>query len=268
MRPSAIFQPIRRIHGTRTRVFRRTTPGSTRSAQRYASYYAAVTDIDRNVERILQRLREQGRLDNTLVIYTSDHGLALGHHGFWGKGNSTRPLNMYETSLRVPLMLAYRTGFRLGRSSHTTWIITIPFRRSAIGREYIHNIRDNRGIIQVVVTEIWRKAQPQDDWDDTRYGEYGDLRMIRTPKHKLIKRYPHGPDELFGLEADPEETINIIGHTEYTAIERDLETRLDAFYTRFDDRAKSGLRVKELWQHNRDAEAWRDGRREARGLQL
>jgi arylsulfatase A-like enzyme len=71
---------------------------------RYASYYAAVTDIDRNVARILHRLREQGRLDRTLVIYTSDHGLSLGHHGFWGKGNSTRPLNMYETSLRVPLI--------------------------------------------------------------------------------------------------------------------------------------------------------------------
>jgi arylsulfatase A-like enzyme len=77
---------------------------------RYANYYAAVTDMDGGVGRILDTLRAQNRLDDTLVVYTSDHGCALGHHGFWGKGNSTRPLNMYETSLRVPLLVRWPGG--------------------------------------------------------------------------------------------------------------------------------------------------------------
>src|SRR5262249_37610945 len=82
---------------------------------RYQSYYAAVTDIDRGVGRILDRLRAQGRLEDTLVIYTSDHGCALGHQGFWGKGNATRPLNMYEVSLRVPLILRWPGGVKTGQ---------------------------------------------------------------------------------------------------------------------------------------------------------
>jgi choline-sulfatase len=237
----------------------RWTPDDCRT--RYANYYAAVSDLDRNVERILERLREQGRLRNTLVIYTSDHGLALGHHGFWGKGNSTRPLNMYETSLRVPLIM--RLPDRLP-AAHVVaryvdhydtfqaicdWAGVSPRRQGQPGnypgRSYRHLAQGTGG----------------DDWDDTRYGEYGDLRMIRTPTYKLVKRYPHGPD-------DPAETCNVIGHAEYTAIEQDLAARLHAFYHRFDDQAKSGLRVKELRRHNRDSEAWRDGRREARGLQI
>ena len=72
---------------------------------RYVGYYTAVTEIDREVGRLLDRLEQDGTLDNTIVIYTSDHGCSVGQNGFWGKGNSTRPLNMYEISTRVPLMV-------------------------------------------------------------------------------------------------------------------------------------------------------------------
>ena len=235
---------------------------------RYAGYYAAVTDIDRNVARILQRLRDQGRLDNTLVIYTSDHGLSLGHHGFWGKGNSTRPFNMYETSLRVPLIARLPDRLPAGHVvTHAVdhydtfqticdWASVTPRRRdhpaNYPGRSYRHLAQATDG----------------DDWDDTRYGEYGDLRMIRTPTHKLVRRYPHGPDELFDLASDPTETINLSGRAAYATVQHDLAARLEAFYRRFDDPNTSGLRVKELRRHNRNAEAWRDGRREARGFQL
>ena len=58
---------------------------------RYIGYYTAVTEIDREVGRLLDRLEQDGTLDNTVVIYTSDHGCSVGQNGFWGKGNSTRP---------------------------------------------------------------------------------------------------------------------------------------------------------------------------------
>ena len=73
---------------------------------RYIGYYAAVTETDNNVARVIDALKARGQWENTIAIYTSDHGCAMGHQGFFGKGNSTRPLNMYETSLRVPLIIA------------------------------------------------------------------------------------------------------------------------------------------------------------------
>ena len=69
---------------------------------RYIGYYAAVTETDDNIARVIGALQARGMLQDTIIIYTSDHGCAMGHNGFFGKGNSTRPLNMYEISLHVP----------------------------------------------------------------------------------------------------------------------------------------------------------------------
>lgn len=236
--------------------------------RRYASYYAAVTDIDRGVARILDTLREQGRLDNTLVIYTSDHGLTLGHHGFWGKGNSTRPLNMYETSLRVPLLLRWPGVVADGQvvAACVDHYDTFQTIRDWVGLDQAHDdrARDYPGRSY----RIFAQGGAIPGWDDTRWGEYGDLRMIRAPRFKLVRRYPAGPNDLFDLESDPGETNNLAGRADYAAIEAELSWRLADWYARHEDPAASGLRVKQLRQHNARSEAWRDGLREARGLQI
>ncbi|HUV07426.1 MAG TPA: sulfatase-like hydrolase/transferase, partial [Spirochaetia bacterium] len=70
-------------------------------------YFAAVTAMDLNVGRILNKLEELGLRKNTLVIFTSDNGFSCGHHGFWGKGNSTFPVNMYENSIKVAMIMSH-----------------------------------------------------------------------------------------------------------------------------------------------------------------
>lgn len=63
-------------------------------------YFAAVTAMDANVGRVLDHLEALGVRENTLVVFTSDNGHSCGQHGFWGKGNGTFPLNMYENSVK------------------------------------------------------------------------------------------------------------------------------------------------------------------------
>ncbi len=235
--------------------------------RRYRHYYAAVTDIDRNVGRVLDHLRDAGRLDDTLVIYTADHGLTLGHHGFWGKGNSTRPLNMHETSLRVPLLIRWPAEVAPGGTvehcvDHYDTFATIrEWAGVAPHPDDAERRYPGRGYRALA------RGEPVTDWREARFGEYGDLRMIRTPGWKLVARHPAGPDDLFDLRRDPGETVNLAGRPEYAAIEAALRAELARFYAAHDDPAKSGLRVKGLPRHNR-VEAWRDGRREARGLQV
>ena len=67
-------------------------------------YYAAVTAMDAGIGRILEKLDSLGMTEDTLVVFTSDNGFSCGHHGFWGKGNATFPLNMYEESVKVPFI--------------------------------------------------------------------------------------------------------------------------------------------------------------------
>ncbi len=231
---------------------------------RYIGYYTAVTEIDREIGRLLDRLEEDGRLDNTLVIYTSDHGCSVGQNGFWGKGNSTRPLNMYEISTRVPLMLRAPGLVAAGQVSERCvdhydtfraicdWAgVALDESRNDAGVSYTH-LLDGSG----------RSA-----WDDTRYGEYGDLRMVRTPGHKFVKRYPDGPHDLFELETDPGECLNRAGWDEFAAVQDGLEKQLETWYSRHEEPVYSGARIKFQRTHNRN-EAWRDGIRERRGLQV
>ena len=230
---------------------------------RYIGYYAAVTELDTNIGRILDKLAEQGRLDNTLVIYTSDHGCALGHHGFWGKGNSTRPLNMYDTSLRVPLIWRGPgiTGGQVVRRcvDHYATFRTVLEMAGVVPEPERNHPGLSYGDLLRGESEVW---------NDNLYGEYGDLRMLRTPDWKLVWRYPHGPHDLFDLLHDPEESVNLALDAEHQPLLADLKTRLDLFYALHANPDKTGLAVKSLPRQNRDAEAWRDGRREARGLQV
>lgn len=235
---------------------------------RYRSYYAAVTDIDRNVGRILDALREGGRLEDTLVIYTSDHGLSLGHHGFWGKGNSTRPLNMAETSLRVPLLVRWPAVVAGGQVIEHCVDHYDTFRAICDWAGVERHLDQGQEHYPGRSYRALAGGDDLADWRESRFGEYGDLRMVRTPEYKLVQRYPAGPDELFDLRRDRGETVNLAGRPEQAATEGALRAELARFYARYEDPAARGLRVKELPQHNLRAEAWRDGRREARGLQI
>ena len=226
---------------------------------RYIGYYAAATEIDDNIARVLGALEQRDLRENTIIIYTSDHGCAIGHKGFFGKGNSTRPLNMYEISLRVPLIVS-----GAGIEPRTL-------------DQYVDHCDTFHTICQLANVDLpedsYAGASYADllrgqelDWDNTRFGEYGDLRMIRDERWKLILRYPEGPHELFDLRRDPSESVNCYGRQ--PAVVAEYRARLEAFYAEHEAAALSGLRVKRQPLHNDGNEAWRDGRREARGLQV
>ena len=79
-------------------------------------YFAAVTAMDSNVGRLLDRLERHGLRDSTLVVFLSDNGFSCGHHGFWGKGNGTNPRNMYENSIKVPAVFSHPGRIPEGRA--------------------------------------------------------------------------------------------------------------------------------------------------------
>ena len=226
---------------------------------RYIGYYTAVNEIDDNIARIVGALYMRGMWENTIIIYTSDHGCAMGHQGFFGKGNSTRPLNMYEVSLRVPLIISggdIESGTRHHYVDHCDTFHTIC---QLAGVELPADNYAGRSYRDMLYGRVT-------DWDNTRYGEYGDLRMIRDARWKLVWRYPNGPHDLFDLRQDPGETSNCFA--QHPDIARAYKARLDAFYAEREPEATSGLNVKQQPRHNGGSEAWRDGRREARGLQV
>jgi choline-sulfatase len=170
-------------------------------------YFAAVTAMDIDVGRILDQLEAKGIRENTLVVFTSDNGFSCGHHGFWGKGNGTYPLNMYENSIKVPFVVSHPARITQGQVCEGM--------HSAI--DFMPTLLDYVGVSVPDSHKLpGRSFAAILDGSDTSagrdsvviYDEYGGTRMIRTTEWKYVHRYPDGPNELYDLRNDPDERTN------------------------------------------------------------
>lgn len=189
------------------------------------AYSALVAGVDHNVGRILRRLEEMGVRDNTLVIFTADQGWNAGHHGVWGKGNGTVPFNMYEESLRVPMIWNHPGAIRAGQTLN-------PMISSY---DYFPTILDYLGIGAPAgkrpgrsYAGFLRGARPQ--WRNRLYFEYEYVRGIRTENLKYIERTKEWPSELFDLESDPGETRNALNDPRHKKQLEALRVELKTFF--------------------------------------
>ena len=225
-----------------------------RARQACAEYDAAVSHVDENVGRLQNVLEEAGQQENTLVVYASDHGLNCGHHGVWGKGNATLPLNMLEESIRVPLILSWPGVFPVGvRLDELVDHLDLFQTLAAAAGTDLPSTRKYAGesLIPFLCSSIAGER-----WRDVQFGEYATMRMARTRQQKLVRRYPNGPHELFDLEADPRESRNLIDDRAYQSVAAHLSGLMDSYFDRYSAADKSGLLAAKLPQHNM-TEAWR-----------
>lgn len=231
------------------------TRGNPREA--LAQYYASVTDIDEQIGRVMDELEMLKLREDTLVIYTSDHGLNAGHHGIWGKGNATLPYNMVEESIRIPLIVSHPTGIlgRQIRQEPVTHCDTFMSILETTGIPLPSSSGSDNYPGRSYRPALLGQSLPQ--WPDAVFGEYGNLRMVRTKRHKLIRRYPDGPHELIDLVVDPREQTNVIDDQCYAEVLKELDQKIDAYFENYSTPEHAGTDVLDQPRHNKD-EAWRD----------
>ena len=205
-----------------------------------SGYFAAVTAMDANVGRLLGRLAETGLSENTLVIFTGDNGMNMGHHGIYGKGNGTVPQNMYDTSVKVPMLVA-RPGHAPEGAVCDTLLShydIMPTLLDYLGMENpeSHKLpgRSFAGLL---------RGEALDERENVVvFDEYGPVRMIRTKGRKYVHRYAYGPHELYDLANNPDETENLVDHAEHREEAVEMKRRLDEWFLRYVDPAVDGVR--------------------------
>jgi arylsulfatase A-like enzyme len=182
-----------------------------------AVYYAVVEHLDEQVGRIVASLKANGQWDNTILIFTADHGLAIGSHGLRGKQN------MYEHTIGVPLIIC-GPGIPAGKRSAAPIYLRdlyptvcdlagVPIPRSVDAKSQAAVIR---GTAERVHDEVY-----------TYFMDF--QRAIRTDRWKLIY-YPHlKRDQLFELAADPDELIDLSADPKHAATLAELRQKLDAW---------------------------------------
>ncbi len=222
-------------------------------------YYAGVSEIDESVGCMLDELTAQGILDNTLIIYTSDHGLNCGQHGLWGKGNATFPLNMVEESIRIPLILYNRKLLfsRQKRSepvNHTDTFATILEAAGVVEDADARKKRNSPGQSYYPMLANTSRLR---DWRTVQICEYGPVRTAVDKNYKL-SMYPEGQaDLLFDLRNDPGEEHNLYDAPGYRKVRNRLATAIDLFFETYSEADKEGDNIGSLPRYNPLA-AWEE----------
>ncbi len=186
-------------------------------------YYAVVTGMDEQIGRILAALREAGEADNTIIIFSSDQGIAIGSHGLMGKQN------LYEHSMRVPLFFA-GPGIPQGKTVDAFAYLfdVFPTVCELVGAKAPEGI-EGKSLAPV----IHGKA---DGVRDAIFLAYlGVQRAVRKGRWKLL-RYPRvNKTQLFDLEADPHEMNDLAADAAHAERVKELLAVMAEEQKRFGD---------------------------------
>jgi arylsulfatase A-like enzyme len=211
-------------------------------------YYASIHSVDRNLGRLMAKLDELKLSDHTIVLFSSDHGYNIGHHNLHTKGNAhwsaggvrgpKRP-NMYETSLRIPLLIRWPGIVKPGTTipEPVTNLDTFASVLGMLGVPMPKGVRQEGADF----SPLLRGSKVP--WRDTTFGQYdlhngglAYMRMIRTPKWKLVRHhFANGLDELYDLENDPGETRNLYRVPRHRQTRDRLQEKLTAWMKSIDD---------------------------------
>ncbi len=198
------------------------TPYATR-VQR-SEFYAITTHMDHQIGRMLRALEAAGVKDNTWIVFSADHGLAVGQHGLMGKQN------MYDHSLRVPFIV-------VGPGAPQGKVLRAPI--------YYQDVMPT--VLELAQAEVPEhiefnsilpllRGQREASFYDAIYGAYMDYqRAVIHDDYKLIV-YPEAQVlRLFNLVDDPYEIMDLAGEDGQQARIRDLMQRLQGLQKQFND---------------------------------
>ena len=208
--------------------------------QHIADYYGMISHLDAQIGRLLDALAATGHADDTIVVYTADHGLAVGQHGLLGKQN------VYDHSLRVPLIMR-GPGIPAGQRCeglcylHDVFPtilemagVPVPDGCEGISLHPVLTGRDEG--LRDCVLSAFQRSQDLDPDDSTQ-------RMVRRARLKLIETRMGGRThrQLFDLADDPWETRNLADDPAYSGPLADMERLLAGERVRAGDPAKSNI---------------------------
>jgi len=204
--------------------------------------YGHITQIDAAGGIILDELDRLGLSENTLVIWTTDHGDPVASHG----GHFGKEAYMSEEVLRIPMAMRWPGFIRSGQVTNALVSnVDVPATiMGALGRMF-HEAIDGRSMLDIVGP--WAEVDPIDWRQDLlceTHGHHGEQvigRTVVTRRFKYTEYFHHDTGvaeaELYDLDKDTYEMHNLFGQEGYGDVAKDLKIRLRAWQMRSNDRA-------------------------------
>ena len=186
-----------------------------------ANYYGLINVVDDCIGEIMAALEKRGMLENTIVVYTSDHGEMLGDHGYYGKSL------MWRQSANVPLIVSYPKGLAQGLrfDAPVSTMDLVPTVLQMAGAK-TPAFCQGRSLAPVMTGKSATHT-------NAVFSEMNDVKMVLTERHKYIwsarwaKAKTRYKAILFDVKADPLELRNLSGDPQFADVEKDLHRMLE-----------------------------------------
>jgi arylsulfatase A-like enzyme len=212
-----------------------------------AQYLAAVTLLDEQIGRMLDGLQARDMLENTIFIYTSDHGHMTGQYGLYGKANASRPHNLTEETLNIPLIISGPKGLIRPGQVRSEFVNLCDLHETIV--DYANFSYDRptpppqgpgKSLIQIL------SGQRIPDWREYQFAEYGNARSVSNGHWKLIRYYAQSRsdppvDQWFDLSNPRGERAPSAQPSEAT--QAIFVAELESFFAQYETEAHSGKTV-------------------------
>jgi len=195
-------------------------------------YFAQISHLDDGVGRVMQTLQELGLDDDTIVLFTADHGLSMGRNGIWGVAPYAFPAVGNRQCFNIPMI-----------ARHSKHIVPLQESNQMVMQtDWFRTLLDYVGLNDEEIKESPGKSlsplfkgEPLGDSFDAVFYEQEEMRAIRTQRWAYFKFFPGSEtykfeDELYDLSNDPGEDYNIASDPASVGIIAELSERVDTFF--------------------------------------
>lgn len=207
--------------------------------------YAAIHALDRAVGEVLAEVERLGLSDKTIVLYVGDHGMLIGHHGYFGRGavgtisgsevvGSENVANLFDEAIKIPMIIRWpgEGGQNMVVDAPVSNTDVYPTILNMLGLEVPNQIElDGRDLSGLLKGNDFKNPEPVFAQYNMENFGIAHLRMVRFENWKLIKRFGQGADaelidELYDVESDPGEEANLIREAKHQKTRSELEKML------------------------------------------
>lgn len=202
-------------------------------------YYGMVKCIDDNIGRLIDKLRADGNLENTIIAFSSDHGDLMGEHGRLNKGTP------HETSAKIPFIVFYPNGIQpktvITKAANTTdWMDT--FLKLMNVSYFDPASTEGRDLTPWLI----KKKDADEKLEDITFVRFLYWAAAVTDRYKLILDKGGDKPWLIDLEIDPNENTNFIDSPDHKEVVQDLAKKLKAYGIKYNDDTVLDKRIQAL----------------------
>lgn len=223
-----------------------------RSRKELQGYYAHATATDEAIGNVLAKIKELNLSDNTIIVFSADHGEMMGAHG-------VKPFVKqlaWDESLRVPFLIKYpSTGKHKGAVVNAP-LTTPDILPSLLG---LTSIKIPEGIEGEDLSKLIKNPDPNADREALVMGVAPFGSNYKDPAYRAIKtkqytygRTPDGPNMFFDNVNDPYQMNNLLGHPDFSEIQKDLDIKLNKALNKIGDEFKDKQYYLKKWNYTLD----------------